>query len=118
MMRLVPTLLFAMLLLSSGCALVPSGDERIEKPIDETYRPLQGNEVNHDYFETLDELRAWQDAKQSFEEEYEPEPGTLGSKPPIPEDRIQEPDPTVHSNNSQSSQPKYEEDDRRMRISE
>ncbi|MGB1581877.1 MAG: hypothetical protein ACPHER_10280 [Nevskiales bacterium] len=114
MKALTASLLFC-LSLSSGCALVPSGDERIEKPIDDTYRPLEGNEVNHNYFETLDELRAYRDAKQAFEQEYEPEPGTLGSKPSVPEDRIQEPDPRVHS---QASQPTYEEDEKRLRISE
>lgn len=114
MIRCAPALLLT-LSLTGGCALVPSGEEKVEKPIDDTYQPLEGNEVNHRYFNTLDELRAWQDAKTAFEEEYEPEPGTLKAKPSIPEDRIQEPDPTVHS---QPSEPTLEEDEDSLRIRE
>lgn len=111
-----PTLALTLALsLTTGCALVPSGEDRVEKPIDDTYQPLEGNEINHRYFDTLDELRAWQDAKAAFEEEYEPEPGTLSATPTVPEDRIHEPDPTVQR---QPDEPSLEEDEDSLRIRE
>ena len=103
------------LVLLAGCAIVPKGDERVQKPIDETYEPLDGAAWNHRYSKELEELRAWRDAKAAFEREYQPEPGTLQSKPSIPEDRIQGPEPTV---TSQRAEPTLEEDEDSLRIRE
>ena len=103
------------LALLSGCSLVPTGENRVKDPIDATYEPLEGAAWNHRYSQELEELRAWQDAKKAFEEEYEPEPGTITKKSSVPEDRIIEPDPTV---TSQNRQPVIEEDEDSIRIRE
>lgn len=107
-------LLFGMM---AGCSLFPSSEERkqINKPIPETYEPLNGAHWNHRYSQELEELRAWQDAKTAFEDEYEPEPGTITTGQSVPEERIQEPQPGVRS---QPGDPTLEEDEDSLRISE
>lgn len=109
-MRLfIPTLIASGFL--QGCAL---SDKKVDQPIADTYQPLEGAAWNHRYSPELLELRAWQDAKTSFEAEYQPEPGTIQATSSVPADRIQEPQPAPLG--SGNAEPDIEEDEASLRI--
>lgn len=109
-MRLFIPMLIATGLLP-GCAL---SDKKVDQPIADTYQPLEGASWNHRYSQELVELRAWQDAKTSFEAEYQPEPGTIQATASVPADRIHEPQPAPLT--SGNTDPDIEEDEASLRI--